>query len=257
MENRSSALQPMSWTESLALFGVPGLGILALTYLAVPRWVASGFPLIWSWSLALFIPLALTNAVVVGNYLRKPGHDVRSFGRRIRLRPPRASDWKWIAAGFLATGVLSFAMEWTQPILRELFPLQPVVPELFVDPYAAAAGRSGEATFFGVSMEGQWWLIPFWLVWLAVMVTLEETLWRGFALPRMEQKYGAAAFVVNGLLWTIPFHLYTYWNVLTDLPMYLIVPFVAYKTRSTTASWILHFLLPLMALAYLIPGIIG
>ena len=252
-----SALAPMSLPESLTLFGVPGLGILALTYLAVPRWVAAGVPLIWSWTFALLIPLALTNLVLIANYLLKPGHDFRSFARRIRLRPPRAADWKWIITGFSATAVLSFALEWTQPLLRELVPMQPMVPELFVDPYATASGRSGQATFFGVSMEGEWWLVPFWLIWLAVMVTLEEILWRGFALPRMELMYGRAAFLVNGLLWAAPFHLYTYWNMLTDLPMYLIVPLVAFKTRSFTASWILHFLLPLLALAYLIPGIIA
>jgi membrane protease YdiL (CAAX protease family) len=247
----------MSLPEALALFGAPGLGILALSYLAVPRWVASGLPLIWSWTLALLIPLALTNAAVLGNYLRKPGNDLRSFARRIRLRPPRGADWKWIAGGFLATGVLSFALEWTQPLLRGLIPMQPVVPEIFLDPYATAAGRSGEATFFGVPMEGAWWLIPFWLIWLAVMVTLEELLWRGFALPRMELRYGRAAWIVNGLLWTVPFHLYTYWNVVTDLPMYLIIPFIAMRTKTITSSWILHFLLPLMALAYLVPGVLG
>lgn len=110
MDNSSSPLKPMSLPESLALFAVPGLAILALTYLAVPRWVASGVPLIWSWTLALFIPLALTNAVIIGNYLRKPGHDPGTLVRRIRVRPPRVSDWKWIGVGFLATGFLSFAL---------------------------------------------------------------------------------------------------------------------------------------------------
>lgn len=250
-------LKPMPLWQSLVLFGTPGIGILFLTYFAVPRWIDNGLPLIWSWTLSIFIPLAITNVVVIGNYFRNPSHDLRSFTKRIRLKRPTSADWKWVTLGFVATIILSFAFEWTQPIMRDLFPMQPVVPEIFDDPYASAAGRSGAATFFGVQMEGQWWLIPFWLIWLAVMVSLEEILWRGFALPRMEVTYGSAAFLVNGLLWNIPFHLYTFWNVVTDFPMFLLIPFVAMKTRSTTSSLVLHFMLPLLALAYLIPGIIG
>jgi membrane protease YdiL (CAAX protease family) len=250
-------VKQMPLWQALTLFGTPGLAILLLTYAAVPQWVESGMPLIWSWTLAILLPLLLTNLLVVGGYLWRRHPSLSALRTRFRLTAPSTEDWKWIGIGFVTTIVLSFAFEWTQPYMRELAPMQPIVPELFVDPYATAANRGGTATFFGVPMAGEYWLIPFWLVWLAVMVPLEELLWRGYALPRMEARYGRFAFVVNGVLWNLPFHLYTFWSVFTDLPMYIIVPFVAMKTRSTTAAIILHYALPLLALVYLIPGVLG
>ena len=65
------------------------------------------------------------------------------------------------------------------------------------------------------------------------------------------------AFLVNGLLWNLPFHMYTFWNVFTDMPMYLIIPFLAMKTKSTWAAIILHISLAMLALVYLIPGVLG
>ena len=157
----------------------------------------------------------------------------------------------------MAIAVLSFALEWTQPLIKDLLPQQPIVPELFDDPYATVGEGNQEATFFGRPMEGNFWLIPFWIIWVVVIVTSEEILWRGYALPRMEAAYGSWAFLVNGLLWNLPFHTYTFWNVFTDMPMYLIIPFVATKTKSTWGAILLHVSLLMLALVYLIPGVLG
>jgi hypothetical protein len=140
--------------EALALFGVPGVSILALSYLAVPRWVEGRLPLIWSWTLALLIPFALTNAVLLATISN------RSLGKSCcdrRVRP--------IGSGSAHSALVDLACG-----------------------YGDAQGAD------------------------------------------------LAQFA---------------------LPMYLIFPFIAMRTNTITASWILHFLLPQMALAYLVPGIIG
>lgn len=250
-------IKPIPLWQSLLIFGIPGTMILLGTYFVVPVWVNKGLNLIWSWTLVLLISLSLTAGFLIIKFFLEPENNYDTFKKRFRLNPIKKSDWKWIVIALFSIIILNFAFEWTQPIIRKLFPEQPILPEIFADPYAAVSGNSEVKTFFGWPMKDNYWLILFWLIWLAVLVPLEEIIWRGYALPRMELKYGKWAFLVNGLLWNIPFHMYTFWNILTDLPMFLIIPLVAMKTKSTWSSIILHFTLPLLALFYLIPGIVN
>lgn len=250
-------LTPIPLWQSGLLFGIPGLLLLVGTYRGVPLLVAAGIPLIWSWTLVLIVGVTIPAIAITTWHLLSPGNDITTFKERFRFVPIRAGDWKWIAGAFFAIVLLNFAFEWTQPAMRRLFPQQSLLPEIYADPYAAVSGQTTAQTFFGWPMKGNFWLIPFWILWLAVLVPSEEILWRGYALPRMELAYGKWAFLVNGLLWNIPFHMYTYWNVFSDIPMYFIIPLVAMKTKSIYSSIILHMMLPLLALFHLIPGVLG
>lgn len=256
-ETKNGFVTPMPLWQSLLLFGIPGILLVVGTYIVVPLWVGAGIPLIWSWTIVLVLSVTVPAAIVVFYYLRIPGNDWKSFAVRFRFVPIARADLKWLPIAFVVIVILSFLLEWTQPMIKALIPTQPVLPEIYADPYATVSGGTTEPTFFGWPMRGNYWLIAFWILWLGVLVTSEEILWRGYALPRMEARYGAWAFLVNGLLWNLPFHMYTSWNLFTDMPMYLIVPLVALKTKSTWSAIILHMTLPLLALFYLIPGIVA
>ena len=138
-----------------------------------------------------------------------------------------------------------------------LFQRPPIVPDLFSDPYTALES-GGAVTFLGVEAQGQWWLILYWMiVWMIVSVCAEELVWRGYLLPRMELRFGMrAAWLLNGIFWNFIYHLYTPYNYLSDLPMMLILPFLAGYLRKTQISIVLHGLMVGLALVILVPGVI-
>jgi membrane protease YdiL (CAAX protease family) len=244
--------QPIPTWQSALFFGVPGVLVYIGTYFIVPRMLTAGVPLIWAWTLALFLPYQTLAVGLVTHHLIQPGHDWRTFSRRFRFTPIPRRDWKWVALAFPLV-VLSFAtLEWTVPLLAQVFPPSPAAPALFADP---SVNASSVDTFFGVPMAGNYWLLPFWAVWGVVGVMGEEIIWRGYLLPRMEQTHGRWAWLVNGLMWNLLFHLYTLYNALTDLPFMLLLPFLAQRTRSTWTSFILHLMLQGLGFVILIPGV--
>lgn len=254
----NGAAAPISVAGAFLIFAIPGVSIAALTYFWVPRAVERGLPLIWAWSASIIVPLFVVAAGCVVSAIRRGAASPAYLGRRFRLNRIPVREWRRIPLALLAILVLSFALEWTQPLLLNLIPTQPLVPEIFADPYEAVrTGESATPTFFGVPMSGNWWLVPFWFFWVLTTVFLEETIWRAYLLPRMEVNIGRWAFLLNGLFWNIPFHLYTPWNVLTDLPMFLIIPYMAQRTGSTWTAVVMHVLLAFLAFVYLIPGIVS
>lgn len=94
-------------------------------------------------------------------------------------------------------------------------------------------------------------------MWIFGAVWAEEIVWRGYLLPRMALSMGAWIWVVNGLMWNLLYHLYTSYNYLSDMPMMLILPFLAYRLRTTTITAVLHMIMVALALVILVPGITG
>jgi membrane protease YdiL (CAAX protease family) len=71
----------------------------------------------------------------------------------------------------------------------------------------------------------------------------EELLWRGYILPRQELKHGGYAWIINSVLWFV-FHLCFGRDLLIILlPILIIVPYTAYRTRNTLIGIITHGIL--------------
>ncbi len=253
---REQAPQPIPLWQTALFFGVPGGLIYLATYYLVPRMLAAGIPLIWAWTLAIFVPYQPLAIALVVQHLRQPGNNWHTFARRFRFRPIPRRAWKWMALAFPLMVGLGFALEWTVPLLVQVFPPASAAPDLFTNPQASVQA-GGADTFFGERMAGNVWLLGFWLVWGIVGVLGEEIIWRGYLLPRMEQTYGQWAWLVNGLLWNGLFHLYTLYNLFTDLPFMLIIPLLAQRTWSTWTAVVLHLGLQWLAFAILIPGVLS
>ena len=84
----------------------------------------------------------------------------------------------------------------------------------------------------------------------------EELVWRGYVLPRQEAAYGMWAWLVNGLLWNIPFHWYTLSNLFSDMPFYLILPFCVQRIQNTWFAVIIHVMMISMAYVIILAGMI-
>ncbi len=88
--------------------------------------------------------------------------------------------------------------------------------------------------------EGQLWVLGLWLVFFFFNIVGEEIWWHGYILPRQEAAFGAHAWIVNGVLWTV-FHL-TFGPelMLLLLPVMFIVPGIVQRRRNTTIGIFIH-----------------
>ncbi len=258
-EARGVPIRPVRWWFAIALFGVPGVAIYLATYLAVPGMVDRGIPLVFAWTIAVVGP-TLANAVFVLIYYsvtERPSW--RQFVGRFRLyRPGWALAWLAPAA-VVVIAIANDLLAWTVPILSSVDFLAPpeIVPEIFGDVYETLSAE--DSTFMGeIVTPDKWWLVPFWLfAWVFLAVVGEEIVWRGYVLPAHELQYGKWAWVINGTLWNVPFHLYTIHNFFSDMPLYFLLPLVVYWRKNTWYGITIHSLLVSLALIILVPGLMA
>ncbi|MBV7331298.1 CPBP family intramembrane metalloprotease [Chloroflexi bacterium TSY] len=252
-------IRPISFWQSFLIFGIPGVLIYLSVHYLVPLCTDAGIPLIFSWSASVLIPTIGNAIVIIGLYIREERPDWPTFIARFRLQRLERKYWLWIPFVFVGILLLNESLAWTIPILNNIpfFAPPEIVPEIFKDPYETLAQGRGNATFMGVPLTPvNWWLLPFWLIWVIGGVLGEELVWRGYVLPRQQATYGRWAWLVNGLLWNVPFHWYTLSNVLSDMPLYLILPFFAQRVRNTWFAIIIHAILVALAYVIIIAGIL-
>ncbi len=239
----------MNLNKSIAFFGIPGALTLAGVYLLVPVATAQGVPLILVWTTVLWGPVCVLAAfhLLVGFDNWKALAPIRKMTRK---------DWLIVACAFVGLQVAELLLAPIGGLVSGAgwVPLPPVIPELFSPDFDISSGLS---TFLGVPVEGNWWLVLFWIGWLVVNIGGEEFLWRGYALPRQEKIFGKYAWLVNGLCWNLLFHAFMWWNFITLMPISLLLPYLVQRYRNIWIGVWLHGIGNLLVLALLIPAIAG
>lgn len=249
----------MDGRRSVIFFGVPGLLMAVGVRVLVPRSVDAGWPLIVSYPLFLWAPVLILLAGVMVPYFveaRRTGGASRTFAQRLRFRRITGKGWLAVTGGFLLVQILELLLAPTRRILGslEILAPPPTTPELF-DPFFRI--EEGLTHLFGVPLEGNWWIVGFWLLWLVVNIGGEELLWRGYALPLQEKVFGKHAWLLNGLLWNFFVHAFMPWGFLTLLPISLLLPYMVQRFGNTWIGVIIHGTGNLLVLAVIIPGILG
>ena len=244
----------MTFRQSLLFFGGPGLAILIGLYVGVPIAVGFGIPLIIAWSVALWLPIVLLLALVLYRFRRVPLRAL--FGQRFRFRRLQRQEWLVVLAAFVLIQALELLLSSSGAYVwdHSFVSTPSIVPALF-DPRSDIG--QGFSTFFGVPVEGNWWLIAFWLGWLVINIGGEEVLWRGYALPLQERYFGRFAWIMNGLCWNLLVHAFMYWNFLTLLPISLAIPYLVQRYKNTWIGVYIHGAGNLLVLADLVPSIAG
>lgn len=258
LEDRNT-IQPISFWKQLLIFGIPGIAIYLGVHYMVPFMVEAGIDLVFSWTLAVVGPILLNAISVLGIYFYSHRPTWEQFMRRFRLQKLDTSIFWQVPITAAAIVLLNELFVWTIPLLKQipLFSPPDLIPEIFSDVYEMIK-RSDNITFMGEKLSPEkWWLVPFWLVfWVFLAVVGEEIVWRGYLLPRQEKTYGKYAWLINGLLWNIPFHLYTLHNLFSDMPLYLLLPFIIQKTENTWVGIAIHALLVSLALVIIFTAFI-
>jgi len=226
--------------------------IFAALYMGVPIAAQYGVPLIISWSVGLWAPVVVLCAYVIWAGWPRG----KSLGTTFRFQPMSRAMWLIVLAAFLALQVGEVILVQTGAYFSQFafFHPPPMIPELFDPKFDVTAGFE---TFFDVPVRGNWWLVVFWLGWLVVNIFGEELVWRGYALPRQEKVFGRYAWLVNGLCWNLLIHAFMRWNVLTLMPISLLIPYLVQRYKNTWIGIYIHGFGNLAVLALLIPSIAG
>ena len=242
----------MNLRNSILFFAIPGFLMAIGVRVLVPLTVSAGWPLIVSYPLFVWAPVLLLLTAVLIRYFRDPGR--KAFGERFRFKRIGGTTWIWIIGGFVLVQVLELLLAPTRRLLGKLPLFSPpaFTPQLF---HPFFSPEEGLTRLFGVPLEGNWWLVGFWLLWLLVNIGGEEILWRGYALPLQEKVLGRYAWIVNGLLWNLFVHAFMPWGYITLLPVSLVLPHLVQRFGNSWIGVIIHGLGNLLVLVMMIPGI--
>jgi hypothetical protein len=237
---REGSIRPGGWVETWLLFGIPGAMFLLAFEWKNPWLQANGVPLVWSFTILLYVPLLMLGLVAWIAYRREGNPPIWVvFRDRMRLQPMTGKTWLWAIAGVIVALLLEALLEPTRVLLASIPLLSPppMLPAL-IDP--AQPIVIPPTDYLGVPLAGSYWVIGLYAFSLFANIICEELLWRGYLLPRQERVFGRWAWLVNGLLWIFVFHAMFRWMWITLLPTGLITPFVAQRTGSTWAAILIH-----------------
>jgi len=259
-EKSTREIGNVSLPFAIALFGAPGLAIYLAVHYLVPEMVESGVPLVFAWTAAVVGPTVANAVFVLVYYFMTERPSFQQFLIRFRLERPGKKFFWLVPATVVAIVIGNELLAWTVPVLSSVDVLSPpaVVPEIFADVYESLDNGLANTTFMGeVVTPEKSWLIPFWIFfWMFLAVFGEEIVWRGYILPAHEAQYGRGAWIINAVLWNIPFHLYTMHNFFSDMPLYFLLPYLVYRQKNTWFGIAVHALLVSLALIILVPGLL-
>lgn len=223
------AVQPISIFSSLAYFLIPTALLFLAVYVVAPALRSIGFIPVAAYFASLLpvlIGLFLTALFAVK---REQGTlTLETIKTRLRLGPLTKRAWLWIGGTLIvmsiASGLVMVFMQWLGKATGWFtFNAMP------------------SSLHFGVIPAHQWWVFLVHLPYLFFNIFGEEFLWRGYLLPRQELNHDAAAWVVNGLLWTV-LHAFVGLPLVTMLPLMFAVPLAVQKTGNTWCGIIIHLM---------------
>lgn len=258
-ENQATGVRKVSLLFAFMLFGVPGAAIYLGVHYLVPTLIQNGVSLVFAWTFAVVGPTVANAVFVLTYYYFTERPSLQQFAIRFRLTRPDRRIWWLVPLTGLAIVAGNELLAWTVPLLASIDILAPplIIPEIFANVYESLNQGMANTTFMGEVVTPQkLWLVPFWLFfWVFLAVCGEEIVWRGYIMPAHEAQFGQAAWIINALLWNLPFHLYTIHNAVSDLPLFFLLPFLVYKQKNTWFGIAVHALLVSLALFILIPGL--
>lgn len=240
---KAIALKPLGWWPSLPYFGIPALILAAASYWFRPWLQSLGASELVSYFVALCVPMALMffTALVFYKYVEGQPLTRAAFSARMRYPRLRVSDVLWgvgiAVAGVVLSGLFSQVSSWL--ISVGFIPLPAGLPLLDNPTNAISPELLNQAA--GGLLRGQWWLLVLHLVTYFFNVVGEELWWRGIILPRQELAFGRFTWLVHGLLWACH-HVFKYWNILSLVPVCLLIAFFSQRRQNNWAALIAHAL---------------
>jgi membrane protease YdiL (CAAX protease family) len=217
----TSVAKPTSLAPDAAVFLGGAVLQFLVVYWAVPR-LSAGLQIDKMAAWMVLSPMLIFLPIVGSGLFRlRRERFVGSWRDRLWLRRPTGRDWAWGAAALVAVGVASGAAFAVCGVL-ELDSHPPFAREF----ESMTADRA--------------WMIALWVVYWPINILSEELVWRGVILPRMQERIGRYAWLLNAVLWG-GFHVaFGLGNLIVLAPTLLLVPWIAQRRRNTWLAVLLH-----------------
>ncbi len=193
---------PIGLTASASIFAVFSI-LLWLTVRAVIPWLRDAFgvlPIIgWyiSGTAFVLIPILLYGCAMAR--LELPKHSPDALKKRLRLHSMDRGDVIWVIGGLLAITTASAMI---------LALARYINPNFRPSPWFLQRAPGLHA-----------WVFAAWIPLFVSNILGEELCWRGYLLPRQEERFGRVAWLSNGILWCLfhwEFRLAGYVDVVAD-----------------------------------------
>jgi CAAX amino terminal protease family. len=239
-------IKPISLVKSFLIFFAAGILFYVTIKIFVPAISAATGQteyIVWMFtgSFVLFLPLFITTFIL----LKKDGCRMqpRDIARALNLKPLHKKDMVYIGIGLVVASVLCGLIIAVMMVCFKSMTLDSLasVSPIKVTPLSG----------------NQLWLVLFLPVFFFFNYVGEETLWRGYILPRqMIARYGKFAVIINAVLHGV-FHFVFGWKPLVMMfPIMLLMPYVVSKTKNTWTSIIIHFLIGAPSQVLIILGLL-
>lgn len=252
---QKGAVKPMYAGESLLWFGGWAVALILSVYVLMPK-LPSSFTDFERFFLAMTIPLSLIFITAIGLYWLQNGRSMQGFKLRYRMDQFKFTDVVW-GVGMAAASLLGmgdFSALSTKLIAIGIIPVPKNLP-LILDP-GAVYNHATLDQMVGGQIEGNWMVILLYFIMLFFNIAGEELLWRGYLLPRQELVFGKKTWLIHGLFWTM-FHSFKWWDMLSLLPICLIISYVAQKRKSIWPGFIAHYIVNGMGLVMFLAAVLG
>jgi len=228
-------MKKMNLNKTILFFGVPGISMHLIFIHLYPSMIITGINEFWATFLSSWtIPMLM--AIVIIIMWKSSNIKLKEY---IFIRKLKKKELLIVICAFFATQAFETLLSPTRTFLSQFSAFQ--APEVFPSLFKPDFELSLPATeWMGMHIQGEWLPFVLWGLWLVINIGVEEFLWRGYALPRMELHFGKWAWLVNGLCWNILFHFVMRWSVIGMLPISIIVPYLSQKYKSLWPGVIIH-----------------
>lgn len=248
-------ISKISLLESSFWFFIPGFIMYIGFYIFMPAMKELGISYLFSFllflwgSTILLIPLSIFLYKKEGNKL-----EWGSFKERFRIKKLTKKEWLLVfgvlALVILSDGIFSETAKW----LGTLPGFSP--PEYFTAPFNPFDEILPFTHLFDFELKGQWWLLAVWIPLHTLSMIGEELMWRGYILPRQEATH-KRPLIIHVCQWAFLVHAFMKWNFIGMLPGMFLTTWIAYKTKNTLASFLVHALGNSLLWILLLLGIMG
>ncbi|HBV88296.1 MAG TPA: CPBP family intramembrane metalloprotease [Desulfosporosinus sp.] len=230
--DKIAEMRKMTIWESILLFSIPSAYFIIITNNLIPYlvkdlnlhpalgWFIGGY--------IVFVPLFILALI----FYRREGNEfrIRLILDRLRIKRLSKNDWKWTITSsiviLISTGLIMF----TSKILSEGFGFR----ELETTPsFMEFQALQGFEKFY----------LLIWIPMFFFNIVGEEILWRGYILPRQELQHGKYSWVINSVLWLVFHACFGLDLIILLIPILIVVPYVAYKTKNTSIGILTHGIL--------------
>src|SRR4030042_53711 len=225
-------IKPMKLLHSIIIFLTPTIYFLFIAYYIIPVFNSklSIHPAL-SWFIGgslVFVPLFITALVLV--YLDHKTLNLKFLLARLRINKITKKDLLYIIFGLILIFMLTGLIMFISKILNTYFkiPLIKTNP-----PFMEFDPLTGNERYY----------LIVWLFMFFFNIAGEEILWRGYILPRQELEHKSFSWVINSILWLIFHACFGPGLIIMLLPIIIIQPYIANKTKNTVNGMIINALL--------------